>query len=174
MPILAPASKAPVERKIVRAACPHDCPDTCAMEITVENGVAVKVEGAKDYLVTAGTLCTKVPRSLERTYSKDRVLFPQKRVGPKGRGGFVRISWDEALDTIAARFKAIEAEDPQGILPYDYAGTMGYVQWHSMGRRFFNRLGDRKSTRLNSSHLGISYAVFCLKKKKKNQHRYTV
>ena len=133
----------PAERKIVRAACPHDCPDTCAMKITVENGVAVKVEGAKDHPFTAGTLCTKVARYLERTYSKDRVLFPQKRIGPKGKGEFARISWDEALATIAEKFREIEAEDPQGILPYDYAGTMGYVQWHSMGRRFFNR--DRKS-----------------------------
>src|SRR5258705_6682711 len=138
MPILAPASKAPVERKIVRAACPHDCPDTCAMEITVENGVAVKVEGAKDHPFTAGTLCTKVSRYLERTYSKDRVLFPQKRVGPKGRGGFERISWDEALDAIAAGFKTNETDEPPGILPHDYARTMGYRQWHPIGRPFLN------------------------------------
>ena len=144
----------PAERKIVRAACPHDCPDTCAMKITVENGVAVKVEGAKDHPFTAGTLCTKVARYLERTYSKDRVLFPQKRIGPKGKGEFARISWDEALATIAEKFRAIEAEDPQGILPYDYAGTMGYVQWHSMGRRFFNRLGASRLDRTICSSAG--------------------
>src|SRR5258706_4160292 len=124
------------------------------MEITVEYGVAVEVEGAKDHPFTSGTLCTKVSRYLERTYSKDRVLFPQKRVGPKGRGEFVRISWDEALETIARRFRAIEAEDPQGILPYDYAGTMGYVQWHSMGRRFFNRLGASRLDRTICSAAG--------------------
>ena len=152
--MLAPAKKAPVERRIVRAACPHDCPDTCALEVTVENGVAVKVEGAKDHPFTAGTLCTKVSRYLERTYSKDRVLFPQKRIGPKGKGEFARISWDEALDTITARFKAVEAEDPNGILPYDYAGTMGYVQWHSMGRRFFNRLGASRLDRTICSAAG--------------------
>ena len=112
-------------RRIVRAACPHDCPDTCALQVTVENGVAVRIEGAKDHPFTSGTLCTKVARYLERTYSKDRVLFPQKRIGRKGKGELERISWDEALDTIAAKFKAIEADDPQGILPYDYAGTMG-------------------------------------------------
>src|SRR5499427_9485085 len=139
--MLAPAKRVPVDRSIVRAACPHDCPDTCALEVTVEDGVAVRIEGAKDHPFTAGTLCTKVARYLERTYSEDRVLFPQKRVGPKGRGQFERISWDEALDTIAARFKAIESDDPQGILPYDYAGNMGYVAWHSMGKRFFHRLG---------------------------------
>src|SRR5438445_8395472 len=152
--MLAPDKKISVERKVVRAACPHACPDTCAMKITVENGVAVKVEGAKDHPFTAGTLCTKVARYLERTYSKDRVLFPQKRIGPKGRGEFERISWDEAIDTIAEKFRAIEAEDPQGILPYDYAGTMGYVQWHSMGRRFFNRLGASRLARTICSSAG--------------------
>jgi anaerobic selenocysteine-containing dehydrogenase len=144
----------PASRKIVRAACPHDCPDTCAMQITVENDVAVKVEGAKDHPFTAGTLCTKVARYLERTYSKDRVLFPQKRVGKKGKGEFERISWDEALATIAAKFKSIDADDPQGILPYDYAGTMGWVQWHSMGRRFFNRLGASRLDRTICSSAG--------------------
>jgi len=139
--MLAPLKKAPVEIKIVRAACPHDCPDTCALEVTVENGVAVKVEGAKDHPFTAGTLCTKVARYLDRTYSKERVLFPQKRAGRKGKGEFERITWDEALGTIAEKFRAIEAEDPQGILPYDYAGNMGYVAWHSLGNRFFHRLG---------------------------------
>ena len=151
--MLAPAKKAS-ERRVVRAACPHDCPDTCALRVTVENGVAVKVEGARDHPFTAGTLCTKVSRYLERTYSKDRVLFPQRRVGPKGRREFVRISWDEALDAIAGKLRAIEADDPQGILPYDYAGTMGYVQWHSMGRRFFHRLGASRLDRTICSSAG--------------------
>jgi anaerobic selenocysteine-containing dehydrogenase len=152
----------PAHRTIVRAACPHDCPDTCAMQITVENGIAVKVEGAKDHPFTAGTLCTKVARYLERTYSKDRVLFPQMRVGPKGKGEFRRISWDEALATIAARFKAIADDDPQGILPYDYAGTMGYVQWHSMGRRFFNRIGASRLDRTICSAAGKAGAKVTL------------
>jgi len=130
-----------IERKIVKAACPHDCPDTCGMRVSVENGVAVKVEGAKDMPFTQGTLCTKVARYLERTYSKERVLYPQKRVGAKGAGKFERISWDEALDTIAARFKEIAAVEPQSILPCSYAGTMGMVQYASMDRRFFNKLG---------------------------------
>src|SRR5438093_5403894 len=154
MPILAPANKVSVERKVVRAACPHDCPDTCALMVTVEDGVAVKVEGAKDHPFTAGTLCTKVARYLERTYSKDRLLFPLRRAGAKGKGEFKRVGWDEALDTIAAKFKAIAADDPQGILPYDYAGTMGYVQWHSMGRRFFNRLGASRLDRTICSSAG--------------------
>ena len=113
------------------------------MLVTVEDGRAVKVEGAKDHPFTQGTLCNKVSRYLERTYSKDRLLHPLKRVGRKGEGRFERISWDEALDTIAARFREISAsaDGPGAILPYDYAGTMGYVQWKSMGKRFFHRLG---------------------------------
>jgi anaerobic selenocysteine-containing dehydrogenase len=128
--------------RIVKGACPHDCPDTCALETTVENGVAVEIRGG-DMPFTEGTLCTKVARYLDRTYSKDRVLHPLRRVGPKGRGPgrFERISWDEALDEIAARFKAIAAEDPQQILPCSYAGTMGQLQYASMDRRFFHRLG---------------------------------
>ena len=137
-------SRAPaaVERKVVKAACPHDCPDTCAMEITVENGVAVDVRGG-DMPFTDGTLCTKVAKYLDRTYSKDRVLHPLRRTGPKGpgQGRLERISWDEALDEIAARFKTIAAEDPQQILPCSYAGTMGLLQYMSMDRRLFHRMG---------------------------------
>lgn len=131
---------APAGRTVARLACPHDCPDTCGLEVTVENGVAVEVKGG-DMPFTHGTLCTKVAKYLERTYSPERVLHPLKRVGRKGEGRFARISWDEALDTIAARFKAIAAEDPQQILPTSYAGTMGLVNYAGMDRRFFNRLG---------------------------------
>ncbi len=135
------ASSNPESREI-RAACPHDCPDTCALLITVENGKAVKVRGASDHPTTAGFLCTKVNRYLERTYSPERVLYPMKRIGAKGEGRFERISWDEALNIIAAKFKeASENWGPQSILPYSYAGTMGLVQGSSMDHRFFHRLG---------------------------------
>jgi anaerobic selenocysteine-containing dehydrogenase len=127
--------------QVVRAACPHDCPDTCGMLVTVEDGVAVKIQGDPSMPFTEGTLCTKVAHYLERTYSPDRVLYPQKRVGRKGEGKFRRIGWDEALDEIAARLKAAAAEDPQTILPLSYAGTMGMLQYSSMDRRFFHRLG---------------------------------
>jgi len=132
----------PITRKTVKAACPHDCPDTCAMEVTVEDGVAVAVRGGA-MPFTDGTLCTKVARYLDRTYSPDRVLHPLRRVGPKGpgQGQWERIDWDTALDTIATRYRSIAAEDPQGILPYSYAGTMGMVSYASMDRRFFHRLG---------------------------------
>lgn len=127
--------------KVVRGACPHDCPDTCALVTTVENGRATKVAGAEDHPTTNGFLCTKVNRYLERTYSPQRVLYPMKRVGEKGKGIFTRISWDEALDTIAQNFKDIAADNPQAIQPYSYAGTMGLVQGESMDRRFFHKLG---------------------------------
>ncbi|MGA1368326.1 MAG: molybdopterin-containing oxidoreductase family protein [Blastocatellia bacterium] len=127
--------------RVVRGACPHDCPDTCALVVTVEDGVATRVAGATDHPTTDGFLCTKVNRYLERTYSPQRVLYPMRRVGPKGKGEFTRISWEEAIATIAERFGAIAAEDPQAILPYSYAGTMGLVQGESMDRRFFHRLG---------------------------------
>ncbi|MEP7274534.1 MAG: molybdopterin-dependent oxidoreductase, partial [Acidobacteriota bacterium] len=115
------------DRREVRAACPHDCPDTCAMVITVEGGKAIKVAGAEDHPTTNGFLCTKVNRYLERTYSPQRVLYPMKRVGAKGKGLFSRITWQEALETIASRFREIAAspDGPQAILPYSYAGTMG-------------------------------------------------
>ena len=126
---------------IVRAACPHDCPDSCAMEVEVADGRALKVRGAADMPFTHGALCTKVAHYLERVYSPQRLLHPMKRIGRKGEGRFARISWDEALDTIAARFAAIAAEDPRAILPYSYAGTMGLVHSAGMDRRFFHRLG---------------------------------
>lgn len=130
------------QRRIVRAACPHDCPDTCAMLVTVEDGRAVKIQGADDHPTTNGFLCTKVNRYLERTYSPQRVLYPMKRVGEKGKGVFARISWGEAIETIAAKFRAVADEyGPQAILPYSYAGTMGLVQGQSMDRRFFHKLG---------------------------------
>jgi anaerobic selenocysteine-containing dehydrogenase len=139
---------------IVRAACPHDCPDTCAMLVTVKDGVAVKVQGDPSHPFTDGTLCTKVAYYTERTYSPDRVLHPLKRTGPKGKGEFRRISWDEALDEIAARLKALAAEDPATILPLSYAGTMGMLQYMSMDRRFFNKLGATQLERTLCSSAG--------------------
>jgi anaerobic selenocysteine-containing dehydrogenase len=138
-----PLDRPTPERRIVRGACPHDCPDTCALHVTVEDGRAVDIAGDPDHPTTRGTLCTKVARYLDRTYSSQRILHPLKRVGRKGEGKFERIGWEEALDTIALRFKDICAspEGPQAIVPYSYAGTMGLLQYCSMDRRFFHKLG---------------------------------
>jgi anaerobic selenocysteine-containing dehydrogenase len=129
--------------KTVRAACPHDCPDTCAMLVTVERGRAVAVAGDPDHPFTRGSLCTKVANYHERTHSPDRVETPLRRVGEKGEGRFERISWEDALDEIASRFRSLaeSEEGAQTIMPYSYCGTMGLVQSESMDRRFFNRLG---------------------------------
>lgn len=125
----------------IRAVCPHDCPDTCAMLVTVSDGIATAVRGDPDHPTTAGTLCTKVSRYIERTYHPDRLLHPLKRVGRKGEGRFEQISWADAIETIATRLRAIAARDPEAILPYSYAGTMGLVQGESMAARFFHKLG---------------------------------
>jgi anaerobic selenocysteine-containing dehydrogenase len=140
--------------KVVRAACPHDCPDTCAMLVTVKDGVAVKVQGDPLHPFTDGSLCTKVSHYAERTYAPDRLKHPMKRVGPKGKGEFRRIGWDEALDEIAVRLKALAAENPESILPLSYAGTMGMVQYSSMDRRFFHRLGASQLDRTLCSSAG--------------------
>src|SRR5204862_88682 len=129
---------------VVRAACPHDCPDTCAMLVTVEDGRAIRVHGNPDHPPTHGALCTKVSRYVERTYHPDRVLRPLKRVGPKGSRSFAAVSWDEALDDIAARLTTIAGADganAEAIVPYSYCGTMGMVQGESMAARFFHKLG---------------------------------
>jgi anaerobic selenocysteine-containing dehydrogenase len=126
---------------LVRATCPHDCPDTCALLVTVEDGVATEVKGDPDHPTTAGVLCTKVSRYVDRTYHPERLLHPMRRVGKKGEGKFERISWEQALDEIAARLAPIAARDPQAILPYSYCGTMGLVQGEAMAMRFFNKLG---------------------------------
>lgn len=128
----------------LKSVCPHDCPDTCGMLVQVDpdTGRLLSVRGDPDHPITRGHLCTKVNRYVERVYSPDRVLYPMRRVGPKGKAEFERISWDEALDLIAAKFA--ETRDRYGaaaILPYSYGGTMGVVNNASMDRRFFHKLG---------------------------------
>ena len=127
--------------RIVHAACPHDCPDTCAIRVTVEDGVATRIQGDREHPPTNGTLCTKVARYAQRAYHRDRLLQPLRRVGPKGSGRFEPVSWDRALDDITARLREIADRDPQAVLPYSYSGTLGLVQGEAMASRFFNRLG---------------------------------
>jgi anaerobic selenocysteine-containing dehydrogenase len=150
-------------KRVVHAACPHDCPDACGVLITVEDGRATKIQGDPEHPVTRGFLCAKVAKYLDRVYSPDRVLYPMRRVAPKGpraagtpsRDAFQRISWDEALDTIATRFREIIAEHgPEAILPHSYGGTIAVLNGASMDRRFFHRLGASQLERAICSAAG--------------------
>ena len=142
LPTPFPDSPPPAQGRFeVLGACPHDCPDTCSLRTTVQDGVAIQVHGNAAHPHTDGVLCTKVSRYTERTYHPERLLTPKKRSGPKGSGQFVDVTWEQALADIAGRLKAVAAHDPQAILPYSYAGTMGCVQGESMAGRFFNKLG---------------------------------
>lgn len=172
-------------KSVVHAACPHDCPDACAVLITIEDGQAIKIQGDPEHPVTRGFLCAKVAKYLDRVYSPGRVLYPMRRVGPKGPNGlggfaplgvgaaaanptshkageapvapsgFERISWDEALDEIAARFRGVVDEfGPEAILPYSYGGTLGALNGASMDRRFFHRLGASQLERSICSSAG--------------------
>ncbi|MBP7915032.1 MAG: molybdopterin oxidoreductase family protein [Vitreoscilla sp.] len=130
-----------MSQRTVHAACPHDCPDTCAIRVTAEGERIVRIQGDPDHPPTHGALCTKVSRYAERVDHPERVLKPLKRVGPKGAGQFEAVGWDEALADIATRLRGIASRDPEAIVPYSYAGTMGLVQGESMAARFFHRLG---------------------------------
>src|SRR4051794_32672162 len=118
----------------VHAACPHDCPGTCAMLVTVEDGTAISLRGDPDHPYTNGGLCVKVSHYVDRVYDPSRVLYPLRRSGPKGSGEFERIGWEEALDEIATRFGAIAAEHGgEAIMPVSYLGTQGILNGLNVG-----------------------------------------
>lgn len=127
---------------LVRGACPHDCPDTCGVLTEVRDGRAVGFRGDPDHPVAQGWLCAKVRPYLDHVYHPDRVLYPLRRVGPKGSGRWARITWDEALSEIGRQWQRIIAEvGPEGILPYSYSGTLGLVHMTVASSRLWNRLG---------------------------------
>lgn len=129
-------------KRIVNGACPLDCPDTCAWQIEVENGRAVRMRGRRDHPYTRGALCGKVNRYLDALYAPDRLTAPLRRTGAKGEGRFEEIGWDEAIDLAAAGIRAaIDRHGPESVMPYYYAGTLGAVQGWSLGQRLFNHLG---------------------------------
>src|SRR6266851_668947 len=164
-------------KQVIHAACPHDCPDACGVLITVNEGKAVKIQGDPAHPVTRGFLCAKVAKYLDRVYSPDRVLYPMRRVAPKGPSvpsvlrneqssaptqtvpsqTFQRITWEAALDEITSRFKGIIAEfGSESILPYSYGGTLGKLNHGSMDRRFFHRLGASQLARNICSEAGAA------------------
>ncbi len=144
--------------EIRHSVCALDCPDCCSLLVTIdENGRGTKLRGNPAHPVTRGFLCGKVAQYLEREYSPGRLLYPQRRIGAKGEGRFERISWNEALDTIADRLKTVAAEfGPEAILPYSYAGTMGYLNGSGMDRRFFHALGASRLDRTICSTAGMA------------------
>ncbi|MDQ8019321.1 MAG: molybdopterin oxidoreductase family protein, partial [Bordetella sp.] len=152
----------PLSNAVVRGACPHDCPDTCALVTTVQDGRAIKLQGNPDHRHTAGVLCTKVSRYIERNDHPERLTQPMRRVGPKGAGRFEPVSWDLALDDIADRLARLSCNNPDTILPYSYAGTMGLVQGESMDRRFFHQLGASFLDRTICSTAGGDALVYTL------------
>ena len=126
---------------VFKGACPHDCPDTCAWIVNVENGVATSVVGDPNHPFTEGALCSKLKHYEKRTYSEDRVLYPQRRVGKKGSGEFEQISWATAIDEISTRLKqTIEQHGPLAAMPHNFAGTIGLLERYA-GDPFFARLG---------------------------------
>ena len=168
-------------KQVVHAACPHDCPDACGVLITIEDGSATRIQGDPEHPVTRGFLCAKVAKYLDRVYSPGRVLYPMRRIAPKGPAlqadehihtavadrsvratratatptAFERISWDVALDEIAARFRHVADEfGSEAILPYSYGGTLGALNGASMDRRFFHRLGASQLERTICSSAG--------------------
>ncbi len=145
------------------SVCALDCPDCCSLLVTIENGKGTRLRGNPAHPVTRGFLCGKVAQYLEREYSPGRLLHPQRRIGRKGEGKFERISWGEALDTIAARLTAVAQEfGPEAILPYSYAGTMGLLNGSGMDRRFFHRLGASRLDRTICSTAGAAGATEAL------------
>jgi anaerobic selenocysteine-containing dehydrogenase len=167
-------------KQVVHAACPHDCPDACGVLITVEDGLATRIQGDPQHPITRGFLCAKVAKYLDRVYSPDRVLYPMRRVGPKGPtvagksaratqpvptqsastpasslSTWQRISWDEALDEICERFRDVASEfGSEAILPYSYGGTLGALNGSAMDHRFFHRLGASQLDRTICSAAG--------------------
>ena len=133
--------------EIKKTACPYDCPDRCGLIVYIENGRVVKVKGDTAHSFTRGMLCPKMAHYERTVYSSRRLTTPLKRSGKKGEGKFIPISWSEAINIIAAKFKeTIKKYGSEAILPYSYAGTMGIVQ-HDAGYYFFNRLGATNLTR---------------------------
>jgi len=142
----------------LRAVCPHDCPDTCSMLVRVKDDRVLSVRGDRDHDFTGGFLCHKVARYPERVHHPDRLRHPLRRVGPKGAGLFKPVGWDEALDEIVQRWRAIRSgsDGPQSILPYSYCGTMGRIQGESLDRRFFHSLGASQLNRTICATAGMA------------------
>ena len=164
MELTATALAAENKLRVVHVTCPHDCPDACSMRVTVDetSGRAVKVEGDPTHPITKGYLCNKVNNYLEYVYNANRVLYPRRRVGPKGGNvKYEPIGWNEALTEIAARFKGILSEfGPEAIQPFSYSGTLGIIGFSGMGERFFNKMGAARLQRTICTAAGAAALTY--------------
>ncbi len=132
----------------IRTACPLDCPDSCTVDVTVEKGRVIKIDGGDTNPVTRDYICAKVRRFAERLYGDDRLLYPAIRKGPKGNGVFTRVTWDEALDHIARRMQEIrDTEGAEAILPFCYGGSNGLLTQDTNDAAFFRGFGTSRLAR---------------------------
>ncbi|MFT5027385.1 MAG: anaerobic selenocysteine-containing dehydrogenase, partial [Ilumatobacter sp.] len=148
----------PAATRTVNGTCHHDCPDSCGWTVTVEDRpsgpVAVKLRGNPDHPYSAGELCPKVNRFLDRVYSPDRLLHPMRRVGPKGAGEFEQISWDDALTEITTNLhRVIDKYGPEAVLPYSDAGNQSMLALMGLSGRFFGHMG---ATKLDRNICGVT------------------
>ena len=137
-----------IPEHVVATACPLDCPDSCSLDVTVQNGRITEIDGSVLNPVTGGYICAKVRRFPERVYGPDRLLYPAVRTGPKGLARFERVSWDTALDLIATRMReARERSGGESILPYSYGGSNGLLTQDTSDALLFSRLGASRLAR---------------------------
>jgi anaerobic selenocysteine-containing dehydrogenase len=135
-------------RSTVRTACPLDCPDSCTLDVTLEKGRVVKLDGGHTNPATQGFICGKVRRFTDRLYGEDRLLYPAIRKGPKGQGVFARVTWDEALDHIAQRMQGIrDTVGAEGILPFCYGGSNGLLTQDTTDATLFRGFGTSRLAR---------------------------
>lgn len=133
---------------MVETACVLDCPDSCSLSVRVERGRIVQIEGSRSNAVTKGFICAKVRGFADRVYGTDRVMYPMRRNGPKGRGAFTRITWDEAMSAIAGRLETIRRDDGgEAILPFSYGGSNGLLTQGTADADLFAGLGASRLAR---------------------------
>ncbi|WP_084100710.1 molybdopterin-dependent oxidoreductase [Demequina sp. NBRC 110051] len=147
----------------VKGACPHDCPDTCAWQVTAQGGRATAITASREHPITRGTLCGKVNHFLDRVYTDERLLYPLRRTGPKGSGEFERVTWETALSEISQGLRErVEQHGGETVLPFNYMGAQGLLQGQVSGSRFFRALGATELIRsvcAGTGSAGVAQAI---------------
>jgi anaerobic selenocysteine-containing dehydrogenase len=135
-------------RSTVATACPLDCPDACSLDVTVERGRIVTIDGARRTETTGGFICAKVRHFDKRVYGQDRLLYPAIRSGAKGQGSFSRVGWDEALTIVASRMREIrDGAGAEAILPFSYGGSNGLLTQDTVDAELWRRFGTSRLAR---------------------------